>query len=155
MQPANFYACYTEYMTALEALKLLHIRENFYAISLVHAPGLCHPIDKGLSSVNPVLTFFHSRRQAPERPPCEEASGFFCMFKDSFLTAPMRKTINALPMFDGGGSPVYALRESQEEYLVNVFRNIHAEAQSDYIFKNTLLQTYIMELIHYALKITH
>lgn len=75
------------------------------------------------------------------------------MFKDSFLTPGMLETLHALPIFHRESTPAYPLLAQHERYLTNVFENITEALASDYTFRTELLQNYIFELFHYALKL--
>jgi AraC family transcriptional regulator, transcriptional activator of pobA len=146
----NFYAYRLQDAPPLEALPLLHSAETFYTISLLQAAPRCRYLNTDARQPDALLLFFHS--QMPHIP-CDAKTGFFCMFKDSFLTPPMQENLRALPMFDRESTPAYALLAQHERYLKNVFENITEALQSDYAFRTELLQNYIFELFHYALKL--
>lgn len=146
----NFYAYRLQDAPPLEALPLLHSAEEFYTISLLQEAPRCRYLGAAAGRPDALLLFFHS--QMPHIP-CDTRAGFFCMFKDSFLTPRMQENLRALPMFDRESTPAYALLAQHEQYLTNVFENITEAVQSDYTFRTELLQNYIFELFHYARKL--
>jgi AraC family transcriptional regulator, transcriptional activator of pobA len=146
----NFYAYRLQDAPPLEALPLLHSAEAFYSISFLQKAPRCRYLQPPVRQAEALLVFFHS--QMPHIP-CDARTGFFCMFKASFLTPRMQENLRALPMFDRENTPAYALLAQHERYLTNVFENITEAMQSDYAFRTELLQNYIFELFHYALKL--
>lgn len=148
----NFYAYRLQDAPPLEALPLLHSTEEFYTISLLQNAPRCRYLDSAQSGPEALLLFFHSRMP---HIPCDARAGFFCMFKDSFLTPGMQENLHALPMFHPESTPAYPLLARHERYLTNVFENITEALASDYTFRTELLQNYIFELFHYALKLQH
>src|SRR5262249_45208320 len=57
-----------------------------------------------------------------------------------------------LPMYAPGGRPAYMLDQIQDKNVSNVFEKMLEELKSDYRFKFDLIRNYIMEMVHYALK---
>ena len=56
-------------------------------------------------------------------------------------------------MFRPGGQPVYILSDEQLAALRPLFEKMLTELNSDYAYKYDLLRTYVMELVHSALKL--
>jgi AraC family transcriptional regulator, transcriptional activator of pobA len=56
-------------------------------------------------------------------------------------------------MFVAGNKPSYSLTKAQDKYVSNVFQKMHDEIGSDYMYKYDLIRNYMMEIIHYTLKI--
>lgn len=146
----NFYAYRLQDAPPLEALPLLHSAEEFYTISLLQNAPRCRYLDDAQGRPEALLLFFHPRMP---HIPCDARAGFFCMFKDSFLTPGMQENLHALPIFHRESTPAYPLLAQHERYLINVFENITEALASDYTFRTELLQNYIFELFHYALKL--
>jgi AraC-like DNA-binding protein len=55
-------------------------------------------------------------------------------------------------MFIPGNKPSYALNKTQDKFVAQIFEKMIDEIKSDYVFKYDLIRNYIMEMIHYALK---
>jgi AraC-like DNA-binding protein len=128
-------------------------RRDFFKISIVTGKNLCHYSDKTLEISGPTLIFFNPSvpyifEQLSERP-----TGFFCIFKESFFTEHLRTRIKDLPMFTPGNKPSYSLTSRQEKDIRHIFGKMYEEIGSDYQFRYDLIRNYIMEIVHYALKI--
>jgi AraC-like DNA-binding protein len=55
-------------------------------------------------------------------------------------------------MFIPGNKPSYALDKTQDNFVSQVFEKMVGEIRSDYVYKYDLIRNYIMEMVHYALK---
>ena len=55
-------------------------------------------------------------------------------------------------MFAPGGLPFYQLDKKQDKHVAAIFKKMKEELESSYKFKFDLIRNYIMELVHYALK---
>jgi AraC family transcriptional activator of pobA len=85
-------------------------------------------------------------------PVADSPTGRFCIFKDAFFTEHIRGSLKDLPMFAPGGKPAYMLDSKQDQYINAVFEKMLEEINSGYRFKYDLIRNYIMEIVHYALK---
>lgn len=128
-------------------------RRDFYKISIATGESLYHYGDKTLEISGPTLMFFNPSVPYVFAPISDNLTGFFCIFKESFFTEHLRTRIKDLPMFMPGNKPSYSLNQQQSTEISNVFRKMLEEIGSDYQFKYDLIRNYIMEIVHYALKI--
>lgn len=55
-------------------------------------------------------------------------------------------------MFAQGGKTAYMLDKKQDKHVTAIFEKMLEEINSDYRFKFDLVRNYIMEMVHYALK---
>src|SRR5882724_2847686 len=127
-------------------------RRDFYKISLTRSRNIFHYADKSLETQGPTLLFFSPRipytfESVPEDR--SDPSGFFCIFTESFING---KNFSDLPMFAPGGCPAYSFTKEQDEEISAVFQKMLREIDSDYTYKYDLLRNYVLELVHYALK---
>lgn len=127
-------------------------RRDFYKISLVRGKGIYHYADKSLEIFGPTLMFFNPTVPYKMETLNDEATGNFCIFKESFFTEYIRGSLKDLPMFAQGGLPFYHLDKKQDKHVSAIFKKMQEELSSDYKFKYDLIRNYIMELVHYALK---
>ena len=127
-------------------------RRDFYKISLVRGKGVYHYADKSLEISGPTLMFFNPTVPYKMETLNEDATGNFCIFKESFFTEYIRGSLKELPMFNAGGLPFYELNKKQDKHVTGIFNKMQEELESDYKFKFDLIRNYIMELVHYALK---
>jgi AraC-like DNA-binding protein len=128
-------------------------RRDFYKVSVTTGEHLYHYGDKTLEISGPTLMFFNPSVPYIFDQLSNTPKGFFCIFKESFFTEHLRTRIKDLPMFMPGNKPSYALTRQQLEDVNNVFEKMINEIGSDYQYKYDLIRNYIMEIVHYALKI--
>ncbi|WP_285009478.1 helix-turn-helix domain-containing protein [Pedobacter faecalis] len=128
-------------------------RRDFYKIALLRGTHLYHYGDKTLQVSGSTLIFFNPQIPYTFQPLTETQEGYFCIFKDAFFTGHLRSGIKDLPMYAPGCKPAYVLNSEQDEAFARIFDKMVEEMQSDYVFKSDLIRTYIMEIIHGALKL--
>lgn len=127
-------------------------RKEFYKISLIRGNHAYHYADKSLQVSGTSLIFFNPQVPYTFEALSENTTGYFCIFKDAFFTEVIRGGIKDLPMFMLGGKPGYELNAEQDKAVSAIFQKMEDEIGSDYTFKYDLIRNYIMEIVHYALK---
>jgi AraC-like DNA-binding protein len=130
-----------------------YTRRDYYKICLMRGSHLYHYADKTLEVSGSTLIFFSPNVPYTFQPLTENPTGYFCIFKEEFFTQRIRGGIKDLPMFVPGNKPSYALDRTQDKYVSQVFDKMLEEIGSDYMYKYDLIRNYIMEMIHYALKL--
>ena len=128
-------------------------RRDFYKISFMTGSHRFHYGDKTLETSGNTLMFFNPTVPYIFEQLSDNPTGFFCIFKEFFFTEHLRTRIKDLPMFMPGNKPSYALTLQQSKDVSNVFRKMLDEIDSEYLYKYDLIRNYIMEIVHYALKI--
>lgn len=128
-------------------------RRDFYKISLVRGNWLYHYADKSLKVSGPTLIFFNPTVPYTFELLSDDPTGFFCIFKEGFFTQHLRNGMRQFPMFLPGNNPTYALNKTQDKEVSAIFGKMLAEISSEYTFKYDLIRNYVMELMHYAMKI--
>src|SRR5687767_1309747 len=68
-------------------------------------------------------------------------------FNKDFLTPPVWNSMRGLLL------PAYPLTGQQAADLTTLFHKLHNEQNSTYIFAEALQRTYLIELIHFILKL--
>jgi AraC family transcriptional regulator, transcriptional activator of pobA len=129
-----------------------YTRRDYYKISLMQGPYVYHYADKSLEVTGSTLIFFNPNVPYTFEPLTDDPKGYFCIFKEAFFTERIRGGIKDLPMFIAGNKPSYGLNDSQDVFVAQIFEKMIEEIKSDYVFKYDLIRNYIMEMIHYALK---
>lgn len=129
-----------------------YTRRDYYKISLMQGPYIYHYADKSIEVSGSTLIFFNPNVPYTFESLTDNPKGYFCIFKEAFFTEKIRGGIKDLPMFIGGNKPSYALDKAQDKFVSQIFEKMNAEINSDYVFKYDLIRNYIMEMIHYALK---
>jgi AraC family transcriptional regulator, transcriptional activator of pobA len=130
-----------------------YTRRDFYKISLMHGKHIYHYADKSIEIDGNTLIFFNPLVPYTFQPLTDTTHGYFCIFKEAFFTERMRGGIRDLPMFLPQNKPSYALNDEQDKYVTEIFKKMHTEISSDYAYKYDLIRNYIMEMIHYTLKL--
>ncbi len=128
-------------------------RRSYYKVTLIRGRHRYHYGDKSIEVSGATLLFFNPAIPYHFEPLSDDATGFFCIFTDAFISERMKGHLGALPMFAPGGKPAYALGRKEEGEAVTVFRKMLAEIDSAYSLKYDLLRNYTFELIHLALKL--
>jgi AraC family transcriptional regulator, transcriptional activator of pobA len=129
-----------------------YTRRDYYKIALMQGPYVYHYAEKSLEVSGSTLIFFSPNVPYTFQPLTDDQQGFFCIFREEFFTEKIRGGIKDLPMFIAGNKPSYALNKTQDKFVSQIFEKMIDEIRSDYVYKYDLIRNYIMEMIHYALK---
>ncbi|WP_143304684.1 helix-turn-helix domain-containing protein [Chitinophaga vietnamensis] len=127
-------------------------RREFYKVSLIRGNYRYHYADKSIEVSGSTLIFFNPQVPYTWEMLGGEGTGCFCIFTAPFFTGTGRNKVSTLPMFAPGSKPAYFLNAAQDQEVSGIFRKMFEEIKSDYVYKYDLLRTYVMELIHLALK---
>jgi AraC family transcriptional activator of pobA len=127
-------------------------RRDYYKVTLIRGKHRYHYADKSLEVSGTTLIFFNPNVPYTFELLSEVPKGFFCIFKEGFFSERLRGGLKDLPMFMPGNRPSYILNKDQENDVSAIFCKMLAEIGSDYTYKYDLLRNYIMEMIHYAMK---
>ena len=129
-----------------------YTRRDFYKIMLIRGEHIFHYADKSLRISGSNLLFFNPAVPYKFERVTPDPSGYFCIFREAFFNDHIRSSIKELPMFAVGAKAAYALNEIQDQKIFDVFVKIFEEIGTDYPFKYDLIRSYLMEIVHYALK---
>ena len=129
-----------------------YTRRDYYKIALMQGPYVYHYAEKSLEVAGSTLIFFSPNVPYTFQPLTDDPKGAFCIFKEAFFTERIRGGIKDLPMFIAGNKPSYGLDKLQDKFVSQIFDKMIDELKSDYVYKYDLIRNYIMEMIHYALK---
>src|SRR5579863_2181811 len=129
-------------------------RRAYYKISFIRGRNRVEYADKVIEIEKNALLFATPKVPYHYVPLDEDQTGHFCIFTEEFLHhSKTAVNIDELPLFQPGGYPVFHLSASQTEDLDALFRRMHKEISSDYVFKYDLLRNYVLELIHFGQKL--
>lgn len=129
-----------------------YTRRDYYKISLMQGNYIYHYADKSIEVSGSTLIFFNPNVPYTFESLTDNPKGYFCIFREEFFTERIRGGIKDLPMFIVGNKPSYALDKTQDAFVGQIFDKMADEIKSDYVYKYDLIRNYIMEMIHYALK---
>jgi AraC family transcriptional regulator, transcriptional activator of pobA len=129
-----------------------YARRDFYKVALMRGKHVYHYADRSVEVSGTSLIFFNPNIPYTFEQLTPDPTGYFIIFKEAFFTAHLRGGFADLPMFAPGSRPAYLLNKKQDKHISGVFQKMLEEIPSDYLYKYDLLRNYVMELIHYALK---
>jgi AraC-like DNA-binding protein len=128
-------------------------RRQYYKISLVRGRSRAEYADKTIDIEQGLL---FAAPQVPYHwlPLTSNPGGYFCVFTPEFLL-PARSggALDELPLFRPGGCPVFLLSDADCAAVEAIFRKMAQEIRSAYAYKDDLLRTYVLELIHFGQKL--
>jgi AraC-like DNA-binding protein len=129
-------------------------RRAFYKISLIKGRNRAEYADKVVDIQESALLFATPKIPYHWLPQDSNQSGLFCIFTGDFLSK--NKTgivVDELPIFRPGALPIFQLSGEETAELEYIFRKMHREIASDYIYKYDLLRNLVLEVIHYGQKL--
>ncbi len=127
-------------------------RREFYKVALVRGTHRYHFAGKSVDVTGTTLIFFNPNVPYTFERLTEDITGYFFIFKEAFFTETMRTGISEFPMFVAGNKPAYMLNKKQDKIISDIFDKMLDEIGSSYAYKYDLLRNYVMEVVHYALK---
>ena len=128
-------------------------RRDFYKVSLMTSTCTIHYADKGIELDGTYLFFSNPHIPYSFELRADQHSGYACLFTEEFVKATDRsESLQQSPLFKIGGTPVFKLNAEQAAYVTGIFHKMLAEQNTDYLFRNDLIRTYIQLIIHEALR---
>lgn len=128
-------------------------RKDFYKISLNTGKYIFHYADKSFETDETIL-FFGNPRIPYSCEVISQTEGYACLFTEEFLKLNERsESMLRSPLFQVGGIPIFHIDNNQKQTLVDLFRKMMAEQDTDYAYKDELIRSYIGLLIHETMKL--
>ena len=135
-------------------LSMPYNRKIFYKITLIngstevkYGESIIKTGKKALLFTTPEVPFQYLHRGSDD-------SGYFCIFNPEFLLKYKGGSrCSEFPILKADHYPVVNLNAGQFRQAKLIFEKMYFEITSDYIAKYDLLRTYLLELIHYGLKL--
>lgn len=129
-------------------------RRAYYKISMISGRNKAEYADKVIDIEKNCLLFATPKIPYNWLPQDDDQQGYFCIFTDDFLIKNKSGVaLDQLPIFQPGGYPVFQLSDAEAEDITFIFKKLHKELSSDYVYKYDLLRNYVLELIHYGQKL--
>jgi AraC family transcriptional activator of pobA len=129
-------------------------RRAYYKISLISGRNKAEYADKVIDIEKNALLFATPKIPYHYLPQDDNQFGFFCIFTPDFLLQTKSGVVlDELPIYQPGGYPVFQLTDEEAEDIKFIFKKMHKELSSDYVYKYDLLRNYVLELIHYGQKL--
>lgn len=129
-------------------------RRAYYKISLIRGKNKVEYADREIDIESYALLFATPKIPYHYVPQDSLQSGHFCVFTSEFLTKDKSGIdLDKLPIFQTDGYPVFQLTEEEVIAIDLIFKKIHQEINSDYVYKYDLIRNYVAELIHIGQKL--
>ncbi|WP_281227440.1 helix-turn-helix domain-containing protein [Flavobacterium aquiphilum] len=129
-------------------------RRAYYKISLIRGKNRVEYADRTIDIEKQALLFATPKIPYNYLPLDTQQSGHFCVFTGEFLTKDKSGIdLDRLPIFQTDGYPVFQLTEEEAFAIDLIFKKIHQEINSDYVYKYDLIRNYVSELIHFGQKL--
>ena len=129
-------------------------KRAYFKISLISGQNRAEYADKVIEIEQSALLFATPKVPYHWVPLDTNQSGHFCIFTDEFLVQSKSGIVlDDLPIFKAGGYPVFQISDEEAEEINAIFKKMHKELTSDYVYKYDLLRNFVMELIHYGQKL--
>lgn len=126
---------------------------DFYKVTLIKGAGKLYYADKWILVDRPALLFSNPLVPYAWESVSEEQKGMFCIFNEQFVQAEEKNnSLASTPLFKVTGDKVFFLDESQVARIEDLYMQMQAEIQSDYIGKWDVLRSDLHLLVHTALK---
>lgn len=129
-------------------------RRSYYKISFIQGHNRAEYADKTIEIESSALLFATPKIPYHWLPQDLEQAGYFCVFTEEFLLATQGGVVlDELPIFQAGAYPVFQLSEEESVLIELIFKKMHQELASDYVYKYDLIRAYLLELIHRGQKL--
>jgi len=128
-------------------------KRDFFKFAFLKGNHIVHFANKSIDFSGSTLAFFNPDIPYTVDMPGNNSTGFYFIFRESYLNDYFRHNIKTLPIFAPDYRPLYVLDEEQEKRVEEIFMEIKTEFESDYYYKHDLIRKCITELIHLAIKI--
>lgn len=129
-------------------------RRAYYKISLIRGRNRAEYADKVIDIQESALLFATPKIPYHWLPQDDNQSGLFCIFTEDFLSKnKVGIILDDLPIFQPGQLPIFQLSQEETKELEYIFRKMHKEMGTDYIYKYDLLRNLVQEVIHYGQKL--
>ena len=128
-------------------------RRDFYKICLITGRTNIHYADKSVELDDTFLFFANPHIPYSSEVLTPHQTGYACLFTEELLKAGARsESLQQSPLFKVDGTPIFLLNAEQKERMVGIYRQLLAEQNTDYLFKQDLIRTYLSLIIHEALR---
>jgi len=128
-------------------------QRTYYKISLIMGRNRAEYADKVIDIENKGMLFASPKIPYSWCAKDLNQNGYFCVFTKDFLSSNRNNvSLDDLPIFKPGGYPVFSLSDDEANHVEFVFKKMHAEIKSTYLYKYDLIRNYVLELIHLGQK---
>lgn len=131
----------------------VYSRRDFYKICINTSKSIIQYADRGIETDGTILFFGNPIIPYSWETVSEEYEGYACVFTEEFLkTKDRSETLHESPLFKIGGTPIFTLNTEQKVFVDSLFQKMIKEYQTDYVFKDDLMRSYVNLIIHESMK---
>src|SRR6218665_2857393 len=131
----------------------VYSRRDFYKICINTSKSLIQYADRGIETDGTILFFGNPIIPYSWETVSESYEGYVCVFTEEFLRAKDRsETLHESPLFKIGGTPIFSLNAEQKLFIDSLFQKMIKEYETDYVFKDDLMRSYVNLIIHESMK---
>ncbi|HEX8013973.1 MAG TPA: helix-turn-helix domain-containing protein [Flavobacterium sp.] len=131
----------------------VYSRRDFYKICINTSKSIIQYADRGIETDGTILFFGNPIIPYSWEIVSGEHEGYACVFTEEFLRAKDRSdTLHESPLFKIGGTPIFSLCTEQKDFIDSLFQKMIKEYETDYVFKDDLMRSYINLIIHESMK---
>lgn len=129
-------------------------RKDFYKICLTTGKSRIHYADRSFEADGTVLFFGNPHVPYSWETISTTYAGYTCLFSEEFLNVSERSDIlQQSPFFKIGGTPILAITNQQRSFLNTIFQKMIEEQESNYVYKNDIIRSYVNLIMHEAMKL--
>lgn len=131
----------------------VYSRRDFYKICINTSKSIIQYADRGIETDGTILFFGNPIIPYSWETVSESYEGYACVFTEEFLkTNDRSETLHESPLFKIGGTPIFSLTADQKVFIDSLFQKMITEYETDYVFKDDLMRSYINLIIHESMK---
>ncbi|PBJ16099.1 AraC family transcriptional regulator [Flavobacterium sp. ACN6] len=131
----------------------VYSRRDFYKICINTSKSVIQYADRGIETDGTILFFGNPIIPYSWETVSESYEGYACVFTEEFLRAKDRsETLHESPLFKIGGTPIFSLNAEQKVFIDSLFQKLIKEYETDYVFKDDLMRSYVNLIIHESMK---
>ncbi|MTH14653.1 helix-turn-helix domain-containing protein [Flavobacterium sp. LC2016-01] len=131
----------------------VYSRRDFYKICINTSKSIIQYADRGIETDGTILFFGNPIIPYSWETVSGEYEGYACVFTEEFLKAKDRsETLHESPLFKIGGTPIFSLNAEQKVFIDSLFQKMIKEYETDYVFKDDLMRSYVNLIIHESMK---
>ncbi|MEL1252336.1 helix-turn-helix domain-containing protein [Flavobacterium sp. DGU38] len=131
----------------------VYSRRDFYKICINTSKSIIQYADRGIETDGTILFFGNPIIPYSWETVSDRYEGYACVFTEEFLKAKDRSdTLHESPLFKIGGTPIFSLCAEQKNFIDSLFQKMIKEYETDYVFKDDLMRSYINLIIHESMK---
>lgn len=131
----------------------VYSRRDFYKICINTSKSIIQYADRGIETDGTILFFGNPIIPYSWETISGEYEGYACVFTEEFLkTKDRSETLHESPLFKIGGTPIFSLTAEQKVFIDSLFQKMIKEYETDYVFKDDLMRSYINLIIHESMK---